>query len=126
MKNNHHIFIAMAISWLSLPAIASDFSGMMTIALGLPVMGTAVIGYGVLAAFPRLSRTVYRIAVAAFVILVLFGLLMAGDAATLSRRGHHGPMYLYFGLFGLAILCFVVVYLRHQSHREHSRKQSEH
>jgi undecaprenyl pyrophosphate phosphatase UppP len=124
MKNISLICSAIVISGLASPAIASDFSGMMTIVLGIPVMVIAAITYGVLAAFRELHRTVYNIAAIAFVLLFIFGLVLAGDAITLARRADHLPMYLYFGLFGLVIFSFVVVFSRYQSHRERLRKQS--
>jgi hypothetical protein len=125
MKKISLICPAMVLLGLASPAIASDYSGAMTMLVGIPVMAIAAVTFGILAAFQKLHRIAYIVASAAFALLFMFGLYLSEDAVTLTRRDDYRTMYLYFGLCGLVTFFFVVVCFRYQSQSARLVKQSD-
>lgn len=116
MKITPLICVGIVLLGLASPAVASDFSGAMSILFGVPLMGVAAVVYGVLAFFPRLHPTAYTIAVIAFALLMVCGLWMTADAMAALRR-YPNFAYLYLALFGLVIVCFAVMAGRHRAYR---------
>ncbi len=66
---------------VSLPAAASDMSGLSAVLIGIPGMALAALLFGVLAVWPRRHAAVYAFAAAtAAFVLLPFGWMMGSDA----------------------------------------------
>jgi uncharacterized membrane protein len=126
MKHKQLIVFGSAICCLSFPAIANSFQGATALLLGLPLMGLAVVVFGVLAAIPPETKSQYKIATIVFSIFFLIALLLSGDAIHLYSGGDQQFFYWYFGLFFLATFCFIVMSFRYRSYQASFRKLSNH
>ena len=103
--------VAGLVAWAA-PAQASDFSGILTLMVGMPTLAVACLVAGALFAFPA-SRGQRIAAAALFGPVLLAGLWLMPDAWSLRRMGPM-PMVLYGGLW-LGLLALTVALLRRKA-----------
>ena len=101
---------------LTMPAtaLATDYSGV-TVFFGIPVMGGALLIYGLLAVFPRMPKAIYTLATMLFVPLMIVASLAAADGlANIGTKFAH-VSYIYYVLIVLVSGCFWTMFKRRRA-----------
>lgn len=110
MRQRNAIFLStgLVLGMAPVVALASDFSGMFTILVGLPSLALANLIMGLLF-MGRPSKTIRTTLSFTVIPVLVVGLLLFSDAASLFRHSRDTVTgAVFFGLYALAGLLFVL------------------